>query len=103
MSEPIDNTKINTNIDEIDNNTVTLNISHQPLVLFVEIEESEGMSNFTISQFNDVEKARLAHIELVKNISTSGFLSIDYPDGSMVSIPQHKIHHIHLAYVNNEQ
>lgn len=101
MTEPIDNTKINTGLDNSE--SLTFNMSQTPFTLYVEINEPNGVENIIIGQYDNYESAQDAHIELLSNINNGGFLVITFPDGSIVSFPKHKINHIHLAQVEIEQ
>lgn len=99
MTEPIDNTKIDTEMKDL--GSFNLDVPSGPFELSVEISEPEGIRSIVIGQFDKYEDALNAHTGLLKNINVSGFFVIFPPGGFVTSYPKHKIHHIHLTPIDS--
>lgn len=101
MTEPIDNTKIDTNLNNIE--SFTFDMPQGNFSLSVEIAESDGIRGIEIGRFDNYKEALDAHTQVLQNINVSGFFVSSLSRGSVTSYPKHKIHHVHITPIDVEE
>ena len=101
MTEPIDNTKIDTNLNNIE--SFTFDMPQGNFSLSVEIAEADGIRGIEIGRFDNYEEALKSHTEVLQKINVSGFFVVFLPGGSVTSYPKHKIHHVHITPIEVEE
>lgn len=101
MTEPIDNTKIGTNLNNIE--SFTFDMPQGNFSLFVEIEESDEIRAIEIGRFDNYKEALDAHTEVLQKINVVGFFVTSFSEGYVTSYPKHKIHHVHITPIEVEE